>query len=407
MRNSSLASGLALLFCASSASAVTSVSGTVTVQCSGDKAGAQVALRWGTPSYDSTSASPQFKLACSTSGPMSTKSMPFTLNGPKSQIEVQTEGGIPTTYNLNFDMGSGVAGKRNKFQLNHSGSPTSSSTNNGFTLNRSSGPNKYGEQNFRIFLSKPSAPVHVEVKSNGDRSDAQVALRWGHPDFNNNNDFGLWTVHLSDGLQHKDFLLTAPRSEFEIQTEGGTGTGYDIKIWFSQAANYAMTMPDVVINHVKPATDHTTETEDASFSIPDGTIYGEMTIGISAPWVMTPVPPTATTGGLNLRYDYGPQDPTLPNSTVSTEFNGQYVVGTGTPVSGARTRIGPFDVATVVSGSGGVAIDPETGLQPGSWQIFAGQRGGATTSCNIVVGAGTAPYLYMSAPTNQLNGCRQ
>jgi hypothetical protein len=167
------------------------------------------------------------------------------------------------------------------------GSPSVVSTDAGFTIKRSAGPNKYGEQNFRITLADAkSTPVKIMAESSGDFSKAQVALRWGHPDFNDHAEFKLWTVKPGPA-QPKLFTLNDQKSEFEIQTEDGTGTGYHISIWIDVGSGFS-TQPSIRIIHNMPHHDFDTGKTDITFTPSNGNIYGELNVDVDAPWVQPP-----------------------------------------------------------------------------------------------------------------------
>jgi hypothetical protein len=89
--------------------------------------------------------------------------------------------------------------------------------------------------------------ARVVVSCAGDRNDAQIALRWGHPDFHNNEYFPLWTIKRGQTLE-RTFNLPDRNSEFEVQTEGGEGTAYTISIWVDDG-NGMPAQPSIVLKH--------------------------------------------------------------------------------------------------------------------------------------------------------------
>ena len=89
--------------------------------------------------------------------------------------------------------------------------------------------------------------ARISITAVGDRPTGQVAVRWGHPDFHNNEYFPVWTVHRGE-TSERTIGLPDATSELEIQTEGGTGTGYEILIWVDQGAGPPIS-PSVVLRH--------------------------------------------------------------------------------------------------------------------------------------------------------------
>lgn len=83
-----------------------------------------------------------------------------------------------------------------------------------------------------LFWTPPTTPEGIRLKTlvncSGSRDDAQVAIRWGHPDFHENEFFPMIVIPRNKEAQ-KIFKPTR-KSEFEIQTEGGANTGYFIRI---------------------------------------------------------------------------------------------------------------------------------------------------------------------------------
>ena len=180
---------------------------------------------------------------------------------------------------------AGPTGKPNMVYLTFDSAPDPVVRGTGFTITRSSGPNKYGEQNFRIGIPAGTvAPTKVVAQSSGDRSNAQMALRWGHTDFNDHAYFPLWTIKAGNA-QEKDFRLTDPKSEFEIQTEGGEGTGYHLSIWFDLGRGFDM-QPNIEIAHQLSGTQITTATNDGVTFVPSkGNVYGEGNVRVTVPWL--------------------------------------------------------------------------------------------------------------------------
>jgi hypothetical protein len=89
--------------------------------------------------------------------------------------------------------------------------------------------------------------ARISVSCTGDEGNAQVELRWGHPDHDKNEYFPLWTVKPGP-LQEKTFALPDANSELEIQTEGGEGTSYSINVWID-VGNGMPAQQSIVLNH--------------------------------------------------------------------------------------------------------------------------------------------------------------
>ena len=119
----------------------------MTITCAGSKVGAQVAMRWGHPDFNATAYFPLWTVK---TGQTETKM--FALPDQKSEFEIQTEGGTGTSYTISIwiDIGSGLP-KEPSILLQHRGSGSDTdSVGNNVTAKRSSGLNKYGEQNIRV-----------------------------------------------------------------------------------------------------------------------------------------------------------------------------------------------------------------------------------------------------------------
>ena len=345
---------------------------TVSVQCSG-KSGAKVTLRW--------NFMKMFSVPCELDDnmvmpPASHPPEPIVVDAPKSQIEIQTEGGIETSYHVNVTIDSQRPPLNNFIDLYNYGSPSVVSTNAGFTIKRSAGPNKYGEQNFRVTLANAkSTPVKIMAESSGDSSKAQVALRWGHPDFNDHAEFKLWTVKPGPA-QLKLFTLNDQKSEFEIQTEGGTGTGYDLSIWIDVGSGFS-TQPSIRIIHNKPHHDFDTGTTDITFTPSNGNIYGELNVDVDAPWVQSPAsappPPSGWAGTVRVCNFSG-------NATLHLEANlltPQSSNATGAmtmPSTGATAENDPVAFALQADGSAvGQYKTKQNFYEEGTWKVTAAQ----------------------------------
>lgn len=72
--------------------------------------------------------------------------------------------------------------------------------------------------------------VTIVASCEGESStNSHLTIRWGHPDFHQNEYFNPWQVkHATE--DKKEFELPDKASEFEIQTEGGKITSYNIQI---------------------------------------------------------------------------------------------------------------------------------------------------------------------------------
>jgi hypothetical protein len=274
----------------------------VQIECQGPSNG-QIAVRWGSPSYGQnqyiTLPDHLFKTSCN----KPTQTLLLPVPDQISEFQIQTQGGIETKYQLKASIVSPSNKVGPYIQINHDVSADATTNGTGFTLKRSSGPNKYGEQNFRVTLDAPGKiPVFIEIQPYG-KPFGQVALRWGHPDFNDHGYIGVWKVKAGadPGLdpsvaKTNGFTLDAQKSEFEIQTEGGVDTSYQILIWLGFPGQRTF-MPSITINHGVPGgTDIDSMQNDETFTPSKGNIYGEMNVGVHIPWVTqvvaTPPPPT-------------------------------------------------------------------------------------------------------------------
>jgi len=234
-----------------------------------------------------------------------------------SQLEVQTEGGIETGYTIRVNVNGPAPNQIGTITLNHLGSPDVITRGGGFTLRRSSGPNRYGEQNFRLSLSPvKAAAARVIIQSTGNRNDAQVAVRWGHPDFNDNEFFPRWTVK-SGAAQEKYFRLTADQSEFEVQTEGGDGTGYHISAWLDFGQGMSL-QPSFEISHKLKGIGITTSSRGGtSFSYTKGNDYGEINVSVTVPGLPINLPPVPVSGPLTLLFTLSQRQTAPVNGPVN------------------------------------------------------------------------------------------
>lgn len=264
---------------------------TIQIQCSGNS-DAKVAIRWSHPDYDSSDPfMPLWSVPCSNG----TATKQLTVTQAASQFEIQTEGGPQTSYMVSVTINGQNGTGDNNITITHSGEGDPVVHGNDVGITRSSDPNEYGEQNFRVTIPPGSAPnVKVIADSSGDRSDAQMALRWGHPDFNNNEYFSLWTIKPS-AKQEKQFRLPDQNSEFEIQTEGGKGTRYGMSIWFDFGSGFK-NEPSIEISHQRARTEWTIGTTDVTFTPNGANATGEMTVNVNAPWITATPPPTQPSG---------------------------------------------------------------------------------------------------------------
>ncbi len=391
-----------ILFCGASLQAQMQAIATVTVGCSG-KPNAQVAIRWGHPDHDENEYVPLFTVHCSQG--VQTEQVP--LLDQKSEFEIQTEGGIDTSYAVKVSI-PGPQNQANYIDLTYDDAPDPVIRGTGFTVARSSGPNKYGEQNFRVGLpAGTTAATKIIAQSSGDRSSAQMALRWGHPDFNDHGYFPLWTIKAGTA-QEKDFSLKDAKSEFEIQTEGGEGTKYHLSIWLDLGKGLAM-QPNIEIAHQLEGTQITSATSNdgVTFEPSKGNVYGEGNVRVTVPWLPSNrIPPSASNGGINLVYNYGDVMPsTTPPTPIQFQFRGNLLSNTSSSPSGAgknafQTNSPP---RTLDPGPTNLISDSESGLQPGSWTLIVGPEENNTvydlTQCTVQITAGTAPTVTVDRPT--------
>lgn len=207
-----------------------STTATVQVSCGSEPTSTKtpkVAIRWGSPSYDNNDFL-NWHVPCN--GQLQSQSV--RLAHCKSQIEVQTEGGVETHYNLVAKIKALGTQQGDSFlNLDHEGTPVVVLNNPRVSVTRSSGPNQYGEQNFQVAIPNGTAPhVKIQMSAFNPVENGQVALRWGHPDFNNTTDFrapnpSIWKVKTAKTIASQpfnvlNFDLKEKKSEFEIQTEG-------------------------------------------------------------------------------------------------------------------------------------------------------------------------------------------
>ncbi len=132
--------------------------------------------------------------------------------------------------------------------------------------------------------------ARVSVACTGDKSGAQVALRWGHPDHDKNEYFPLWTVKPGP-VQEKLFPLPEAKSELEIQTEGGEGTTYAISIWVN-VGNGMPVQPSMVLNHkMNGVVDQDVVQNNVTVKRSSGlNRYGEQNVRIDTSQAMLPGP---------------------------------------------------------------------------------------------------------------------
>jgi hypothetical protein len=67
--------------------------------------------------------------------------------------------------------------------------------------------------------------VTVTVSCSGDNPGAMITIKWGHPNLDQNTH----VIRVLTGQRGNDILTLPIDSEFEIQTEGGHGTRYEIE----------------------------------------------------------------------------------------------------------------------------------------------------------------------------------
>jgi hypothetical protein len=266
------------------ASAEPAASASVRVQCSGAP-GARVALKWRHPDVNSgAQVLPLFITLCNGNVHQQPD---FPVPFRDSEIEVQTEGGIQTAYAVEVTIQRGPT-TLGRLHLHHRGSPeVTNRAPHMVQLTRSAGPSTTGEQNFRVrLLDRPSAAATIVARSAGDRSDAQLALRWGHRDYHENEYFPTWTVPAGPMKRKDAFPLNARESEFEIQTEGGERTAYNVSIWIDQDPSM---LPTIELVHRLTGTDIAFEGSGATFTASSGeNAYGEMNVRVSVPSIPAP-----------------------------------------------------------------------------------------------------------------------
>jgi hypothetical protein len=381
--------------------ALDSVDATIQVECTGTEK-SQVALRWGHPDYNNAEYMPLFTTKCGTGINQSD----VKLLDAKSEFEVQTEGGIQTAYVIKITL-NGKAPDANGFiELDHAGSPEVTIRGSGFTLNRSSGPNKYGEQNFRVGLPpRVTSSARIVAQSTGDRSDAQLAIRWGHPDFNDHSYFPLWTIKAGTPLE-KMFSISDAKSEFEFQTEGGEGTGYHVSMWLGAAQGSGM-QPNIEITHKNAGTNVIIGHDNVQFSPTTGNVYGEMNVRVLIPALPTNRMPPAPSGsgGVNFAYNYGDVPiSTSPPGSITIQYVGTWVPGSGALIGGSRQAFMQDHPNELLNyGPINRFADGEPNLQPGAWKISVGTVANGQffylTSCVIQVAPGVSGFVKVDRPT--------
>ena len=92
-----------------------------------------------------------------------------------------------------------------------------------------------------------TATIKVHITCSGNRGDAQIAMRWGHRDFHENEYFPTWKTHCP-GVAEKLFQITDQNSEFEIQTEGGNSTGYEVLAYINPG-DVMPSLPSIELRH--------------------------------------------------------------------------------------------------------------------------------------------------------------
>ena len=356
-------------------------------------------LPWGHPTYSGTQYMKLFTVPCGAG----VKQMPVGIVHRASEFEVQTEGGPETAYviKVNVYRGTKLIGE---VDLNHAGSLELATRGTGFSLQRSSGPNQYGEQNLRVKIPDGkvvNTRVQAEVMGN---SDAQLAMRWGHTDFHDNEYFPIWTVKKGPA-QSKTFRLTDPASEFEIQTQGGTNTSYHLSVWLDLGQGVQM-QPSIEINHalkgVSVFTSSSGPPDGATFNASRGNAYGEMNVGVSVPGLPEETVATGP-GSLNVRYQYGRYESgTAQSVPINVQYVGSYNPNSSTATEGRQSfttskneLIGPV--------GDNVYIDGEGGLRPGDWTVTVKLSSGGKVfdvlTCSAKVAAGNAASLVIDRRT--------
>ena len=381
----------------------------VVVVCSNPVSG-KVALRWGHPTYAASDTEqylspPIVKVNCDGQPhPLAA----VVINAPVSEFEIQTEGGIQTSYRVDVSIDHGSPNAASITLLNH-GSPEVITRGAGFTLNRSAGPNKYGEQNFRLQIPNGRLPsIRLVATVTGPRTDTKFALRWGSPNYDKHKYLDLWKV--SPGTSPtRNFPIRDPNSEFEIQTEGGTSTAYHLQGWLNFGSGESA-MSNIDIVHQNQGVETSTGTSPGiSFSPTHGNVYGEINVKVNIPDINPPPPPQ--NGGLSLLYNYGlvPAS-TGGSSSVPISFAGVFKQGSAQIVAGARLNFSSQPTSlTLNPGFEARTADNEPNLQPGSWTIKVGpyrngQFTGEATTCDVVVTAGPGKVQsVIREPNNGIN----
>ena len=212
-----------------------------------------------------------------------------------SEFEIQTEGGSLTSYMVGVTV-NGQSGAANNITITHRGEGDPVVRGNDVEITRSAAPNPYGEQNFRVTIPQGTAAnVKIVAETSGDRPDAQIALRWGHPDFHDNEYFPLWTIK-PGSRQEKQFRLEQQNSEFEIQTEGGIGTTYSMSIWLDFGSGFR-NEPSIQLSHLQPRTDVSKAFTDVTFDATGANPTGEMRVRVNAAWIKETPPNGPCSGG--------------------------------------------------------------------------------------------------------------
>lgn len=388
---------------AMTAYADSSARASIQVECANNVRSGQVAMRWAHPKYNDTGYIPLFTVPCN----VGVRTMQLTILDQLSEFEVQTEGGIETSYMIKAVINGPNPGETSFVQLEHAGSPNVATSGSGFTLTRSSGPNRYGEQNFRVQLPEgATAMAKIVAQSSGDRSDAQMALRWGHPDFNDHAYFPLWTIKAGNPQEKDNVPIKDSKSEFEIQTEGGTGTKYRLSIWLDFGNGIGM-LPSIEIDHdIEPAEFASGSSGGVVFSPTKGNVYGEINVGVLVPWLpANRMPASDGTGGVNLAYNYGDVPiTTTPASPITIEYSGQFLPGSSAATTGKTTFKTDHPNQALNPGPTNRFSDAEAELQPGTWKIVVGQLVDGvlvdTTTCPAVqITSGSAPVVQVDRPS--------
>ena len=276
------------LAAAATAAQAQSVNASLSASCTGNP-GSQVALRWAHPTYNSTSyITPDvFTVKCNNG----VASHALLVTNFSSQIEVQTEGGTATGYVVTATVNT-LAGRPNTLTITHHGSEVVSVLGTGFTVANSAGPNQYGERNLRIGLPIPTnaaSPIPQNVTVIGQvfgGNGAQMALRWGHPNYDDNAYFKLWKIKPGPSQLGPQFTLKDAKSELEIQTEGGVSTSYHLQIWITSAP-LASLHPDLEVDHDVRPDDFSPTGSGVNFQWTNGNIYGERDITVQVPGLPT------------------------------------------------------------------------------------------------------------------------